>query len=226
MRRKFFALLAGLAVFALSGAPASAAPYMSWGQWTSNPGVAFGQCWSRAAQGLTAAGLSSSQDGRFFHGSNDAFIASVICYDLGNRFIVTIVVAQSGSSSMTTDNVRDQIYNVIFAAGAPAGAGAVSGSGSTWSWSATCFGSVYTGTFAVTNRQSNGTFSGTFAQNGSASYNGTIAGQVQSLGISFTRRWNTPDSQQWTGTLDPTRTTMSGNITGFGGPCTFSANKQ
>ena len=117
MRQRFVALLAGFAVFAFAATPASAAPYMSWGQWTSDPGVPFSQCWHRGAQALASAGLSASQDGRFFHGSNDVFIASLICYDLGNRFIVTITVAQSGASSMTTDQVRDQIQSVIFGSG-------------------------------------------------------------------------------------------------------------
>ncbi len=99
-----------------TASPALAGPYMSWGQWTSDPGVAFQQCWDRAPQGLRSAGLSAVQDGRFFHGSDDVFTVSVVCYDLGNRFIVTITVAAQvgGVSAMTTDQVRDRIQGVIF----------------------------------------------------------------------------------------------------------------
>ena len=110
-----FSFLCALTI--ATNAPALAGPYMSWGQWTSNTGVPFGQCWNGAPQGLRSVGLSSDQDGRFFHGSNDAFTASVICYDLGNRFVVTITVAQSlgtENNGMTTDQVRDRILAVIF----------------------------------------------------------------------------------------------------------------
>jgi|GEM_PF-579502 len=130
-----------VALFSIfAAAPASAGPYMSWGQWTSDPGVAFAQCWNRGGQALGAAGLSATQDGRFFHGSNDAFTASLICYDLGNRFILTIVVAQSGSSSMTTDQVRDVMLGVIFGSGgaAPPPPG-VSPGGSGWDATAVSF---------------------------------------------------------------------------------------
>ncbi len=119
MRKKLIALLAALSIFAIAGARASAGPYMSWGQWTSDPGVAFSQCWDRGAQALRSVGLSAVQDGRFFHGSDNVFTASLVCYDLGNRFIVTITVAAelSGQSSMTTDQVRDRMAAVIFGTG-------------------------------------------------------------------------------------------------------------
>jgi len=122
MRQKVITLLAALAAFTLATAPASAGPYMSWGQWTSDPGVPFSQCWDRGAQALSSVGLSASQDGRFFHGSDTVFTASLICYDLGNRFIVTITVAAeiSGQSSMTTDQVRDRMAGVIFGSGGAA----------------------------------------------------------------------------------------------------------
>lgn len=114
MRQRLVALLAGFAVFICAAAPASAGPAMAYGQWTSDPGVTFDQCSSRAAQAMASVGLSSRQDGRFFFGGNDAFTASVICYDLGNRFILTVVVAQNGASSMSTFQVRDRISAVIF----------------------------------------------------------------------------------------------------------------
>ena len=117
MRRRLFAFGAGLAFFTVAAAPAWAGPYMSWGQWTSDPGVAFSQCWNRGAQALSSVGLSSVQDGRFFHGSNDAFTVSLVCYDLGNRLIVTITVAQSlgtENNGMTTDQVLARIQAVIF----------------------------------------------------------------------------------------------------------------
>jgi hypothetical protein len=119
VREKFIALLASLAMFMGAGAQALAGPYMSWGQWTSDPGVAFSQCWNRGAQALGSVGLSAVQDGRFFHGSDSVFTASLICYDLGNRFIVTITVAAElgGQSSMTTDQVRDRMSAVIFGSG-------------------------------------------------------------------------------------------------------------
>jgi hypothetical protein len=108
--------LAAAVLTFVSYAPAAAGPYMSWGQWTSDPGVAFRQCWDRGAQALRSVGLSAVQDGRFFHGSDDVFTASLVCYDLGNRFIVTITVAAQvgGVSSMTTDQVRDRMQAVIF----------------------------------------------------------------------------------------------------------------
>ena len=139
MRQRLIALLTGLAIFAFAAVPASAGPYMSWGQWTSDPGVTFNQCWSRGGQALAAAGLSATQDGRFFHGSNDAFTASLICYDLGNHFILTIVVAQSGNSSLTTDQVRDQMLAVIFGSGTPAAPPPTSTGGSGWDATATAF---------------------------------------------------------------------------------------
>lgn len=135
-------LTAGTMVFA--AAPASAAPYMSWGQWTSDPGVPFSQCWDRASQALSSAGLTPHQNGRFFYGQNDVFTVSLICYDLGNnRFVVTIVVAQSGSSSYTTDQIRDQIQGVIFGGGAaqppPPPATTAQNGGSGWDATATGF---------------------------------------------------------------------------------------
>jgi hypothetical protein len=117
-----------------TAAPASAGPYMSWGQWTSDPGVPFSQCWDRGAQAFAAVGLSSSQDGRFFHGSNDVFTVSLVCYDLGNRFIVTITVAaeRSGISPMTTDQVRDRMAAVIFGTGGASNC--ASSPVGTWNW--------------------------------------------------------------------------------------------
>jgi hypothetical protein len=113
-------------------------------------------------------------------------------------------------------------------AGSSSGGGTTNGSFSAnvgrWSWSATCSGSVYTGTFTIANVNPDGTFGGAFQQNGTASYDGTIAGRFQSGRVSFTRRWSGPDQQQWDGTLDQTR--MAGTIAGFGAPCTFTANKQ
>ncbi|HET9392665.1 MAG TPA: hypothetical protein VFO29_03940 [Candidatus Rubrimentiphilum sp.] len=120
MRQRLIALVTILTVFAITGAPALAGPYMSWGQWTSDPGVPYSQCAGRAAQAFSAVGLSSGNDGRFFHGSNGAFSVSLICYDLGNRFILTITVAQSlgtENNGMTTTQVRDQMAAVIFGAG-------------------------------------------------------------------------------------------------------------
>lgn len=100
----------------LTTVPAFAGPYMSWGQWTSGNGDIFGHCWDRGPRALQSVGLTAVQDGRFFHGSNDVFTASLICYDLGNRFILTITVAaeRSGVSDMTTDQVRDRMMSVIF----------------------------------------------------------------------------------------------------------------
>ncbi len=117
-----------------AAAPVSAGPYMSWGQWTSNDGVPFRQCWDRGAQALRSVGLSADQSGRFFHGSDDVFTASLVCYDLGNRFIVTITVAaeRSGVSNMTTDQVRDRMQAVIFG-NQIAGCASMSPVG-TWNW--------------------------------------------------------------------------------------------
>ena len=135
MRRVIFIWLAVMALWFVSATPASANPYMSWGQWTSDQGVPFSQCWNNAPQALAAAGLSSTQYGRFFYGASDVFSVSLICYDLGNRFIVTIVVTQDRGTqpSMTTDQVRDRIQSVIFGASAapPPTTGASPG-GSGW----------------------------------------------------------------------------------------------
>jgi hypothetical protein len=126
-------IVALLSLFA--GAPAWAGPYMSYWQWTSNPGVPFSQCWDRGARALRSVGLSASQHGRFFDGSDDAFTAFLICYDLGNRFILTIGVAQSGSSSMTTDQVRDRMAAVIFGSGGGTASNCASSSPvGTWRW--------------------------------------------------------------------------------------------
>lgn len=121
-----------ISFFLLLATPASAGPYMSWGQWTSGNGDAFSRCWNRAGGALQSVGLTPVQNGRFFHGSNDVFTASVICYDLGNRFIVTITVAaeRGGVSNMTTDAVRDRINAYIFGAGV-ATCSSVAG---TWHW--------------------------------------------------------------------------------------------
>src|SRR5947209_1580352 len=131
------------AVFSfLAAAPASATPYMSWGQWTSDPGVPFSQCTDRAPRALQAVGVTPNQNGRFFDGWNDAFIASVICYDLGNgRFMVTIEVAQDGGNAESTGGVRDRIAGIIFGSGggtAPPPTGAAPG-GMGWSATATDF---------------------------------------------------------------------------------------
>ncbi len=143
MRRliRLFPMLVACAFF--TAAPASANPYISWGQWTSDSGVPFSQCFDRAPQALGAAGLTSTPYGRFFYGASDVFSVSLICYDLGNRFIVTIVVTadRGGVASMTTDQVRDRIQSVIFGAGAsapPPPSGAAPG-GSGWDANAVSF---------------------------------------------------------------------------------------
>lgn len=120
MRRLVCISFAAAALWFVSAAPASANPYMSWGQWTSGQGTPFSQCWNNAPRALAAVGLSSTQNGRYFYGANGVFSVSIICYDLGNAFIVTIVVAQDRGTqpNMTTDQVRDQIQSVIFATGA------------------------------------------------------------------------------------------------------------
>lgn len=117
--RRLMSLFLLLAFSFLAAAPASANPYMSWGQWTSDPGVPYSQCYSRAPQALASAGLTSTPYGRFFYGASDVFSVSLICYDLGNHFIVTIIVTQDRGTqpSMTTDQVRDQIQSVIFGGG-------------------------------------------------------------------------------------------------------------
>ncbi len=118
--RRLISLLIVLTFSFLAAAPALANPYMSWGQWTSDTGVPFSQCFDRAPQALAAAGLTSTPYGRFFFGADSVFSVSLICYDLGNRFIVTIVVTadRGGVASMTTDQVRDRVQGVIFGAGA------------------------------------------------------------------------------------------------------------
>ena len=143
MKRLISLFLILVACSFLTAAPAAANPYMSWGQWTSDTGVPFAQCWNRAPQALGAAGLTSTQYGRFFYGANDVFSVSLICYDLGNRFIVSVVVTadRGGVASMTTDQVRDRIQGVIFGAGAsapPPPPGAAPG-GAGWDASATNF---------------------------------------------------------------------------------------
>ena len=96
-----------------------------------------------------------------------------------------------------------------------------------WRWSATCAGSPFSGTFTISALQADGSFFGQFTSVYSPDvYNGTIAGQLRSGSIVFTRRWRSAGEQQWNGTLDPSGSAMSGNIAGYGGPCTFSANKQ
>jgi hypothetical protein len=142
--RRLIGLLSLLVFSFLAAAPALANPYMSWGQWTSDTGVPFSQCWDRAPQALGAAGLTSTQYGRFFYGADSVFSVSLICYDLGNRFIVSIVVTadRGGVASMTTDQVRDRIQGVIFgtssAAPPPPPTGASPG-GSGWDATAVNF---------------------------------------------------------------------------------------
>jgi hypothetical protein len=231
-RLRISAFLLGCTMFAFAATPAAAGPYVSAGQWTSGVGDKFGRCWTRTGPALASVGLKWGQDGRYFKGTNDAFTVAVYCYDLGNRFIVTIVAAQSGASTMTTEYVRDQVMHYIFGSGAgtaPGGSGGgttngnYSGYAGRWSWSGTCNGSTYTGSFTIPSVNGDGTFGGAFQQNGTAAYDGTIAGRIQSGKVSFIRRWTGPDQQQWDGTLDQSR--MVGNITGFGGPCTFTANR-
>jgi hypothetical protein len=143
MRRLICISLAAAALWFVAAAPASANPYMSWGQWTSDPGVPFSQCSDRAGQALGSAGLTSTPYGRFFYGANDVFSVSLICYDLGNRFIVTIIVTQDRGTqpSMTTDQVRDRIQSVIFGAGgsAPPPPTGASPGGSGWDATAVPF---------------------------------------------------------------------------------------
>ena len=179
-----------------AAAPASAGPYMSWGQWTSDPGVAFAQCWNRGAQALGAAGLSAIQDGRFFHGSNDAFTASLICYDLGNRFILTIVVAQSGSSSMTTDQVRDVMLGAIFGSAPAACAASPVG---TWNW--------WNGGTA------------TFYSNGTATTSSGFSGNWERMNDgSFHVHWNYPSDDYFRISADGR--SMPGNYNGTAGTST------
>jgi hypothetical protein len=96
-----------------------------------------------------------------------------------------------------------------------------------WRWQAVCGGSPFSGTFTIPAPQADGSFFGQFLQGYAPEvYNGTIAGRLQAGSIVFTRRWGSPGEQQWNGTLNQSGSAMSGNITGYGGPCTFSANKQ
>jgi hypothetical protein len=230
LRFGVLALAVGFGSQIVSGASAMAGPYVSSGQWTSDPGVKFVQCWNRGGKALAAVGLQWGQAGRYFKGSNDAFTVSLICYDLGNRFIVTITVAQSGKSSMTTEQVRDRVMAVIFATSsvttpvAPQG-GSQPGVVGSWNWTANCGGGDHNGTFTIPGLQSDGTFAGPFVQVDNQSLNGTIAGRFASGKVAFTRH-SSQDNQQWNGTLDQTGRKMAGNITAPGYGCGWTASKQ
>jgi uncharacterized protein (TIGR03437 family) len=90
----------------------------------------------------------------------------------------------------------------------------------TWNWSANCGGVNSSGQFQV--QQTGAAITGSFLGN---THTGSISGTVQANQFTFTRTWS-GGSQTWTGTAASSiggQLAMQGNVTGTGGPCTFSA---
>lgn len=196
---RFGAVLGLSALLALGAvAPASAGPYMSWGQWTSGNGVPFGQCYDRAMPALRSVGLNATvQDRRFFYGTDDVFSVSVVCYDLGGHYILTITVAaeRSGVSPMTTDQVRDRIAAVIF--GTQTASCASTSPVGNWNW--------WNGGVA------------TFYANGTARHSTGSAGEWQQLSDgSYRVHWDAFNSNDYF-TISPDGMHMPGNYNGAQG---------
>jgi len=151
----------------------------------------------RAPAALRAVGVTPRQDGRFFHGWNSAFIASVICYDLGGRFIVTIEVAQNGGNLAKTGGVRDRIRDVIFGSGggsAPCGSSPIG----TWNW--------WNGGTAV------------FYANGTANSNGYSGNWERLNDGSYHVHWSYPSDDYFRISADGR--SMPGNYNGTAGTST------
>ncbi|MEZ5404096.1 MAG: VWA domain-containing protein [Bryobacteraceae bacterium] len=88
----------------------------------------------------------------------------------------------------------------------------------TWNWTASCPGATTTGQMQI--QQTGASINGSFL----GSEQGTLSGTVQANQFTFTRTWST-GSQTWTGTAGSSiggQLTMQGNLTGTGGPCSFS----
>jgi hypothetical protein len=145
-----------------------------------------------------------------------------MCLRQSRGFYMILNVASDGSRS--SQAVGDAVGNAFWNGSPSSGSNAGNTLG-IWNWSATCSGSPYSGTFTISGLQPDGAFTGTFTQPSSPGYNGTIGGRLQSGRISFIRRWGTADQQQWDGVVDSSGR-MTGNIVGYGGPCTFSASRQ
>lgn len=209
--------------FLLTGSALAAPPRIWQTQNTTGPELSFADCNTKAEQALRSMGLTITYKdvGRIWIASSDSVATTIWCYPLGNGGSVqTFLSAASEGSGVDIGAFQGKLLEYFYGTGgAPQG-----GLAGRWLYTASCPHGNSSGlVFTVSNLQSDGTFDGEFIDYSGRS---TLAGQLQSGRVSFTRRGGF-GTQQWSATLDPNGLNMTGGtITGDGGPCSFSAVKQ
>jgi len=212
------ALLAGFGCSFLLSGTALAGPTVWETQNTTGPELSFSACNAKAQQALRAMGLTITANDveRIWVASSGNITTTIWCYPLGNGgSIQTFLTAANEGSGVDLGAFQGQLLQYFYGTGGTP-QGGVAGK---WYETASCPSGNSSGVFTISNLQSDGTFGGAFADS-------TIAGQLQSGRVTFTRRGGF-GTQQWSATLDPNGRNMTGGtITGDYGPCTFSASKQ